>query len=112
MPPATISGFMWHYSRPFWPLLATSSLLSTTVAIIEVSLFGFMGRLVDWLNQADRANFWTEHGTLLTWMGALVLFVLPLLKLVYESLSHTAPARQLRHAHPLARPPLCAAPKR
>ncbi|MDP9136891.1 MAG: ABC transporter ATP-binding protein/permease, partial [Pseudomonadota bacterium] len=90
MPPATIAGFLWHYSRPFWPLLATSALLSTSVAIIEVSLFGFLGRLVDWLNQADRANFWTEHGTLLTWMGALVLIVLPLLKLIYESLSHTA----------------------
>ncbi len=90
MPPATITGFLWHYSRPFWPLLAASALLSTIIAIIEVSLFGFMGRLVDWLNQTDRASFWSEHGALLTWMGALVLILLPLLKLLHELLSHTA----------------------
>jgi ATP-binding cassette subfamily B multidrug efflux pump len=90
MPPATVWGFLWHYSRPFWPLLLASATLSIIVASIEVSLFGFMGRLVDWLSQADRATFWEEHGALLTWMGALVLILLPLLKLFFESLSHTA----------------------
>ena len=53
-PPATLSGFIFHYARPFWPLLLASSLLSTTVALIEVSLFSFVGKIVDWLATADR----------------------------------------------------------
>ena len=49
MPPTTFWGFIIHYTRPFWPLIASSSALAASVALIEVSLFGFLGDLVDWL---------------------------------------------------------------
>jgi ATP-binding cassette subfamily B multidrug efflux pump len=87
-PPATLLGFIFHYAKPFWPLLLASSLLSTTVALIEVSLFGFVGRLVDWLAAAERGTFWQEHGSRLIAMGILILVVLPSLKLLYESVVH------------------------
>ncbi|HEY7765528.1 MAG TPA: ABC transporter ATP-binding protein [Aestuariivirgaceae bacterium] len=87
-PPATLFGFIFHYSRPFWPLLIASSLLSTTVALIEVSLFGFVGKLVDWLSAADRPSFWESHGARLAAMGVLILIILPGLKLLYESVVH------------------------
>jgi ATP-binding cassette subfamily B multidrug efflux pump len=88
-PPSSLLRFVFHYARPFWPLLLASSLLSTTVALIEVSLFGFVGRLVDWLNTADRTTFFEAHGPRLIAMSVLILVVLPLLKLLYESVVHT-----------------------
>jgi ATP-binding cassette subfamily B multidrug efflux pump len=87
-PPATLFGFIFHYARPFWPLLIASSLLSTTVALIEVSLFGFVGKLVDWLSAADRSSFWEAHGPRLLAMSVLILVILPGLKLLYESVVH------------------------
>ncbi|HYM98130.1 MAG TPA: ABC transporter ATP-binding protein [Aestuariivirgaceae bacterium] len=88
-PPSSLFGFIFHYARPFWPLLLASSLLSTAVALIEVSLFGFVGRLVDWLATADRQTFWQTHGSQLIAMSVLILVVLPALKLLYESVVHT-----------------------
>jgi ATP-binding cassette subfamily B multidrug efflux pump len=88
MPPASFWGFVFHYTRPFWPLIGLSAALSATIALIEVSLFGFLGHLVDWLSKADRATFWETHGTFLLGMSAVVLLVLPTLKFFYESVVH------------------------
>ena len=82
-------GFILHYARPFWPLLLASSLLSTTVALIEVSLFSFVGKIVDWLATADRETFWQTHSSRLIALSILVLVVLPFLKLLYEAVVHT-----------------------
>ncbi len=87
-PPATFSGFILYYARPFWPLILASSVLSIAVALIEVSLFAFVGKIVDWLSHADRATFWSDHGFKLALMGGLVLFVLPSLKFFYEAFVH------------------------
>ncbi|MDP7547691.1 MAG: ABC transporter transmembrane domain-containing protein, partial [Alphaproteobacteria bacterium] len=88
MPPASLIPFMLHYARPFWRLLLASALFSTVIALLEVTLFGFLGRLVDWLASADRATFWDDHGGQIILMGAVVLVVLPILKFFYESISH------------------------
>ncbi|MFA5898926.1 MAG: ABC transporter ATP-binding protein [Hyphomicrobium sp.] len=88
MPPASFWGFISHYTRPFWPLIALSAGLSATIALIEVSLFGFLGNLVDWLSKADRATFWSSHAAFIVGMGVIVLVVLPGLKFFYESVIH------------------------
>jgi ATP-binding cassette subfamily B multidrug efflux pump len=88
MPPASFWGFIAHYTRPFWPLIAVSAVLSATIALIEVSLFGFLGSLVDWLQKADRATFWSTHGLFLLGMAGVVLLVLPSLKFLYEAIIH------------------------
>jgi ATP-binding cassette, subfamily B, multidrug efflux pump len=88
-PPATLLGFIFHYARPFWPLLLASSLLSTTVALIEVSLFSFVGKIVDWLATANRETFWQTHSSRLIALSILVLVALPILKFFYESVVHT-----------------------
>jgi ATP-binding cassette subfamily B multidrug efflux pump len=88
MPPTTFWGFILHYTKPFWPLIAASSALAAAVAMIEVSLFGFLGDLVDWLSKADRATFWSDHAAFLIAMGIVVLIVLPILKFFYEAVIH------------------------
>src|SRR3954454_8810418 len=87
-PRPTLLGFIWHYSRPFAGLIVAASVLATAIAMIEVYLFAFVGRLVDWLTAADRATFWQEHGLRLAVMAVLVLVVLPLLKFAYEAVYH------------------------
>ena len=87
-PPATLFGFIIHYAKPFWPLLLVSAILSTVIALIEVSLFAFVGDLVDWLTATERENFWATHRLQLIGVGVVVLVVLPLLKFFYESAVH------------------------
>ncbi len=87
-PPTTLFSFILHYSKPFWPLLLASSLFASVVALIEVSLFAFVGKLVDWLSTANRQTFWHDHWLGLAGMGVLVLVVLPVLKFWYEAVIH------------------------
>ena len=88
MPPARFWPFIIHYARPFWPLLAVSAGLAASIALIEVSLFAFLGNLVDWLASAERATFWADRGPFLVVMAGVVLLVLPAMKFVYEAVIH------------------------
>ena len=63
-------------------------MLGTLTALAEVSLFGFLGSIVDWLATANRETFWADHGLKLTLMSLLVLVFLPTIKLIDESLMH------------------------
>ncbi len=76
-PPASLWRFVWHYARPVWPLLLLMALTTAAISIIEVSLFGFLGTLVDWLSAADRETFLAEEGGRLALIGLLVLVGLP-----------------------------------
>lgn len=88
MPPLRFWPFVAHYTRPFFPLLAASAGLGAIIALGEVSLFAFLGHIVDWLASVDRATVWSQHGGFLLAMAAFVLLLLPALKLVYETLVH------------------------
>jgi ATP-binding cassette subfamily B multidrug efflux pump len=88
MPPPGLLAFVWHYTRPFWPLLLVSILFSAVIALLEVYLFAFLGDLVDFLTAANRQTFWQDHGPKLAVMGVVVLVLLPLLSFVSESISH------------------------
>ncbi|MFT5259818.1 MAG: ATP-binding cassette subfamily B multidrug efflux pump [Gammaproteobacteria bacterium] len=87
-PPATLFGFIKHYAQPFWPLIFVGALFSITISIVEVYLFSFVGNLVDWLTVTDRAHFWELHRGKLIVVSILTLLVLPLLKFLYESITH------------------------
>jgi len=87
-PPETLFAFIVHYAQPFWPLLLACSIVAAVAALLEVSLFAFLGNLVDWLATANRDTFWRDHGTTLTVYAVIVLVILPLLKLVYEAIVH------------------------
>ena len=87
-PGSTLWGFVWHYTKPFWPMILICSALASAVALIEVSLFSFLGRLVDWLETANRETFWEDHQARLITMAMLVLIVLPFLKFWYEAVVH------------------------
>jgi ATP-binding cassette subfamily B multidrug efflux pump len=87
-PGDSLWGFVSHYARPFWPMILACSALASAVALIEVSLFSFLGSLVDWLSTANRETFWSDHQARLITMTILVLVVLPILKFWYEAVVH------------------------
>ncbi len=88
MPPDTLWRFVAHYAWPFRRLIGCAAVLAAVIAILEVALFAFVGRLVDWLNSADKTAFWDLHGYTLTGMSILVLVILPGLKFIYEVMVH------------------------
>jgi ATP-binding cassette subfamily B multidrug efflux pump len=87
-PPETLRGFLWHYARPIWPLLTFVAATGGLFAVLEVALFGILGRIIDWLAAADRANFWADHGLWLAGVGVLVLIVMPLIQLGHNMMTN------------------------
>ncbi|OAZ91472.1 ABC transporter ATP-binding protein [Halomonas sp. G11] len=108
-PPKGLAAFIWHFSRPVWPLLLLMSLFTGLVSAAEVVFFSYMGELVDWLGNVERENFWAEHGLWLSGLGILVLIGLPLLVLAQSLVTHQSIfgnypmiGRWLSHRHMLS----------
>ncbi|MFN2410258.1 MAG: ABC transporter ATP-binding protein [Halomonas sp.] len=108
-PPKGLAAFIWHFSRPVWPLLLLMSLFTALVSAAEVVFFSYMGELVDWLGHVERENFWAEHGLWLSGVGILVLIGLPLLVLAQSLVTHQSIfgnypmiGRWLSHRHMLS----------
>ncbi|WP_299017670.1 ABC transporter ATP-binding protein [uncultured Photobacterium sp.] len=87
-PPGKLFAFLRHYTRGFELPLIAMSVLSALIAIVEVSLFGFMGQLVDWLTSHNPDTFWAEEGGKLMAMGLIVLIVVPLLITLHSLIVH------------------------
>jgi ATP-binding cassette subfamily B multidrug efflux pump len=88
MPPATLSGFIWFYTKPFWPWIAVTSVLAAVVAVIEVSLFAFLGSVVDWLANTSPDTVFQDYSWQLILLAGLVLVLHPLLNFIYELIVH------------------------
>lgn len=87
-PPATFFAFCRHYCRGSLPFLALMAVLTACVALIEVSLFRFLGHLVDWLTEYSPAEFFEQTGKQIWWMALLVLVGLPLTIFFHASVIH------------------------
>ncbi|MEF1288457.1 ABC transporter ATP-binding protein, partial [Vibrio sp. M260118] len=87
-PPSGIFAFCRHYTRGFEIPLIIMSVMATIVAIVEVSLFGAMGNLVDWLSNSNPDTFWQDNQSDLIFYGTLLLVVMPVLVIGYSLLVH------------------------
>jgi ATP-binding cassette, subfamily B, multidrug efflux pump len=77
-PPATLSGFYWHYLRGVWWVYALIMLFGLIGSLIEVSLFAFVGKIVDLAKSAGNpASFFDEHGRTLIGMALVALIARP-----------------------------------
>ena len=88
MPPQSFWGFLLHYSRGAVPWLVLLALGSGLIALIEVSLFGYLGDLVNRLADTPRDRFWAVEGRRLAMMGLLLLVVMPLLHALTSMVMH------------------------
>lgn len=86
--PKGLVAFCWHYTRDIAGYLVIMSISTGLLAVIEVSLFGFLGNLVDWLATKNPDTFLQEEGNTLAWMGVLILIGLPMTVLVHSVMIH------------------------
>ena len=86
-PPTALFAFLIHYSKGMLIPVLVVAVLSAIIAILEVSLFGFLGQLVDWLTTQDRATFLSNNQNTLMWMGLLVLVGLPCI-VIFTNVTH------------------------
>ena len=49
-PPKGLLAFCLHYSHGAKRYLFAMSLMGAAISLLEISLFGFMGSIVDWLS--------------------------------------------------------------
>ena len=79
MPQASTWGFIKFYARPFLPIIVVGLLFSVVIAIIEVRVYAFVGRLIDLMGKAEPTTFFTDHGTEMLVYAALALFIQPVM---------------------------------
>jgi len=87
-PPNTLVAFCLHYTKGYGKALIAMTIISCLLAILEVSLFGFMGQLVDWLTTKDPHTLVQEEGDKLLYMSIIVLVVIPLLTILHSLIVH------------------------
>ncbi|WP_280140645.1 ABC transporter ATP-binding protein [Devosia crocina] len=87
-PPKGLLAFCLHYSHGAKKWLAAMTVLGAAIALLEISLFGFMGSIVDWLSAADRETFLATEGWKLAGMAVVLLLVIPTLQIVDALIIH------------------------
>jgi ATP-binding cassette subfamily B multidrug efflux pump len=87
-PPETLVAFCLHYTKGYGKALILMSVLTALLAILEVSLFGFMGQLVDWLITKNPETLLQDEGLSLLAMSLTVLVLIPALTLLHSLLVH------------------------
>jgi ATP-binding cassette subfamily B multidrug efflux pump len=78
-PPKKMLPFFLFYVKGAKRWLAVMTVMTALIALSEVTLFGFLGHVVDWLGNADRATFLDKEGPRLLLMGGYVLIALPII---------------------------------
>ena len=73
MPPQPVGRFYVFYLRQVWPVFPAAIVIGFCVALVEVSLFGFIGSIVDMAKGAPAKDFFKVHGHELLWMGFVAL---------------------------------------
>lgn len=86
--PGTLLQFILHYTKGMGVPLILMSVLTAGVATLEVTLFGFMGQLVDWLSAQDPKTFLEKEASTLFWMALVPLVALPLTGLLHSLVVH------------------------
>lgn len=103
-PPHGLYAFCRHYTRGLEGSLVAMSCLTAMLAILEVTLFSFMGDLVDWLSTRTPEALFATEGMKLLVMSLVVLVAMPLIVLLhalitYQSLLGNYPMRIRWQAH-------------
>ena len=90
-PPSKIVAFYWHYLRQVRGILLTVCFVGFFVALIEVSLFDYVGRLVDLATESKSPqDFFRDNSRLLIWMAVVVVLLRPAFLLVHDMLVNQA----------------------
>jgi ATP-binding cassette, subfamily B, multidrug efflux pump len=89
-PPKGIMAFCRHYTKGMEASLLLMSLTTALLAMLEVSLFSFMGQLVDWLVQNDPQTLFSTERSMLIKMAVVTVILLPVLSFLHAAILHQA----------------------
>ena len=89
-PPSTLFAFCRHYTKGMELSLVLMSISAALLAILEVSLFSYMGQLVDWLGTYTPQTLFVEQKSELIKMAVMLLVVLPIVVFFHSAILHQA----------------------
>ncbi len=73
VPPRGLARFIWTCSAGLRRHVLAMTLLTAALGIFEAVLFGFMGRIVDWLGEVPPAQLWQQRGGALLALAAVLV---------------------------------------
>ena len=86
MPPPTLAGFYWHYTREVWPVLLALMGIGLVISLIEVSIFRYVGAIVDMLKTTTPDQVLADYGWTFAWMAAVVVIGRPVATIIHDLL--------------------------
>ncbi|SON56545.1 putative multidrug export ATP-binding/permease protein [Hartmannibacter diazotrophicus] len=89
-PPDGLIAFYWSFLRQVWPVYIALMATGLVVALLEVSLFRYIGEVVDILRNATPERLWADHGTDFLWMAAVIVVARPLATVFHDLMRHQA----------------------
>jgi ATP-binding cassette subfamily B multidrug efflux pump len=102
-PPDRLIPFIWHCTAGLRPHIALMTLATALIGVFEAALFGFLGRVVDWLTAARPDTLWSEHGGALALLAGVLAASLALVTLQtlikQQTLAGNFPMRLRWHFH-------------
>ncbi|WP_315313717.1 ABC transporter ATP-binding protein [Pantoea vagans] len=87
-PPSTVWSFYLYYLRQVWPSFAALLGVGLASALIEVSLFSYLSRIIDMVNHSTPATLFRDNWPILLWMGAVALILRPVFIALHDMLVH------------------------
>ncbi len=81
-PPTRLWPFLMTYARPFKRVFWVAGFMSVIVAVIEIGLIAYMGRLVDLIAPGSEVTFWADYGWEFIAMGVFLLTLRPLMQVI------------------------------
>lgn len=87
-PPKGLLPFCLHYTQGARKYLVVMAALTGLLAILEVTLFDFLGQLVDWLSSKEPENFLSEEWPALVWRTFIILIAIPVTVLFHSIFVH------------------------
>ena len=85
-PPTQLMPFVLDYMRPFRRVFWITGALSVVVAVVEIWLLGYLGRLVNILSDGTPAQVWVQSGTELILVAIFLLTLRPLTQTLHTML--------------------------
>ncbi|QPC44304.1 ABC transporter ATP-binding protein [Kaustia mangrovi] len=89
-PPDRLGPFFWYFARQVWPVLAAVMAVGLAVALIEVQMFNYVGRIVDILRQTTPEDLIADYGGELLVMALVIGVARPVATAAHLLLVHQA----------------------
>lgn len=88
-PPDTLLAFYAYFIRQAWPAFLGLLIMGFLGAVIEASLIGFIGNLVDMMrNTKDPKSFVADHQGALIWMAFVAMVARPVISAAHDLIKH------------------------